>query len=92
MAERGGQLPCLPSSSVCNHGEGQEGERVRHARLHHPPEQAVVWRHLQEARAAGREGGEEVRTEDDEDQVNSSRVCGLGRTELGSRGWEHSHV
>lgn len=63
------QLPCLPLSSVCNHGEGQEGERVRHARLHHPPQQAVVWRDLQEARAAGCEGGEEVRPADDEDQV-----------------------
>lgn len=62
----------FPVSPLCNHGEGQEGERVRHARLHHPPQQAVVWRYLQEARAAGGEGGEEVRPADDEDQV-----CGV---------------
>lgn len=59
----------FPLAPIRNHGEGQEGERVRNPRLHHPPQQAVVWRDLQEARAAGCEGGEEVCPADDEDQV-----------------------
>ena len=59
----------FPLAPIRNHGEGQEGERVRNPRLHHPPQQAVVWRDLQEACAAGCEGGEEVCPADDEDQV-----------------------
>lgn len=59
----------FPLAPIRNHGEGQEGERVRNPRLHHPPQQAVVWRDLQEARAAGCEGGEEVCPADDEDEV-----------------------
>lgn len=66
----------LPSSACCvapcvtqQDGEGQEGKRIRHARLHHPLEQAVVWRDLQEARSAGCEGGQEIRAANDEDQV-----------------------
>ena len=70
----------FPLAPTRNHGEGQEGERVRNPRLHHPPQQAVVWRDLQETRAAGCEGGEEVCPADDENEV-----CGFLWTSNGQR-------
>lgn len=71
----------FPLAPIRSHGEGQEGERVRDARLHHPPQQAVVWRDLQETRAPGCEGSQEVCPADDEDQVCGFLWTTYGRCE-----------